>query len=54
MFNPLDKEELKDKIELVLSDTKPVNISSIIQKNYNWKISASILLQEIKKHSLMF
>ena len=53
-FNPLKKEELKDKIEQVLNDTKPSNISDIIQKNYNWKISALILIQELKKHFFLF
>lgn len=54
LFNPSKKEELKDKIELLLTETKPVNISSIIQKNYNWKISASILVHELKKYSFLY
>lgn len=48
-FNPFDKEDLNQKIELKLKEKQAIDYSELIKEKYSWKQSAFNYLQEINK-----
>ena len=48
-FDPFDKIDLKEKIELKLKNNESIDYSELIKENYNWKKSAFNYLRALTK-----